>query len=129
MDSNKLTQVLLAIVLLLGAYNAYQISGLKSRVSTEGAQARNAVSNASSNEQLNLGRLAQSLDRNMRLLNASHGYFELLLEGLTRKAGLPVDSARGLFEKRKGGVPSGWTWQPAWERETPAAKDQPSKTP
>ena len=47
---------------------------------------------------------------------SSHSYFEYMLEGLVRHAGLPLENARKALEKHHpGGLPLGWRWLGPWD--------------
>jgi hypothetical protein len=57
----------------------------------------------------------QAIVQNQVSAAAGLGYLELLLEGIARKMGLPIEQAHIEFGKRPGGVPAGWTWTNVWE--------------
>ena len=59
-----------------------------------------------------------AVTQNQVSASASHTYFELLLEGLARRAGLPMDKAKAQFKKEtaKRNL-SSWRWLPVWEKD------------
>jgi hypothetical protein len=73
---------------------------------------------------------SEALNQNFDTIIANQSYNEILLEGVVRKLGLPIDRARAEFEKRPGGVPATWQWNSPWESVQPAEKtpaDVPAK--
>lgn len=104
--------VLVVICLLVMSYFIYD---LKSEV-----QELRQVAQVSQNQAANTANvLAPSLvaiQRNQVSAAAGLHYLELLLEGVVRHDGLPIDNARTMFKNRAGGVPAGWNWNTPWEK-------------
>ncbi len=68
-----------------------------------------------------------TVTQNQVSASASHTYFELLLEGLARRAGLPMDKAKAQFRKEtaKRKLIS-WRWLPVWEKDDTAPPKAPA---
>lgn len=105
----KITIVLLAAVIVGGVYSHCTLEEKVRRVETMASVCRCPVSNAG---QVALGLIST----NHQSFAASHTYFEIMLEGLVRKAGLPLPAARAQLKKQLGGkLPLSWRWVPDWE--------------
>lgn len=109
--SNKSTQVLLVVMLVCVVYNSWTVATLR-------ADIKRSSNTQSSAPHVDLGQLNAPLlqiQQNQVSAQAALSYNEMLTEGLVRKAGLPIEEARAVFEKREPGLPSGWTWLSVWE--------------
>lgn len=105
----KITIVLLAAVIVGGVYSHCTLEEKVRRVETMASVCRCPVSNAG---QAALGLIST----NHQVFATSHTYFEIMLEGLVRKAGLPLPAARAQLKKQLGGkLPLSWRWVPEWE--------------
>jgi hypothetical protein len=120
----KLILVAIGIVFALGVYAHWATLDRLDRVEQRAAMCNCPQSNAAD--------LALSaIDRTARLTASSHAYAELLLEGLVRHAGLPLEQARAAFEALKGAdKPRDWQWLEPWEQPgTGGTPAQPASTP
>jgi hypothetical protein len=65
------------------------------------------------------------IQKNQTSIVAGLSYIEIMLEGVVRKQGLPLQGARDLFNKIPGNPPAGWRWQTPWE-DVPAPVPAPA---
>jgi hypothetical protein len=106
-----------ALVVVCLLVMSWFIYDLKSEVQQLRQLAQNNQNQAANTVNVLNPALAQ-IQQNQVSSAAGLHYLELLLEGLVRHDGLPIDKARDAFKKRAGGVPAGWNWNTPWE--TPA---------
>ena len=106
----KFILIAVGIVFALGVYAHWATLERLDRVEQRATMCNCPRSNAAD--------LALSvIDQTAELTGAAHSYAELLLEGLVRNAGLPLDQARAAFvtlmAERK---PRDWRWLEPWEK-------------
>jgi len=115
-------KILITILVLMFGGGLYAYFDLKDRQRSIELRASMCSCPISTAGQVALGVIQQHDRANL----ASHSYFERMLEGLVRHAGLPLDNARqSLTKDLPGGLPAGWRWLPQWERSKPAPKPKP----
>ena len=118
----KLILVAVGIVFVLGIYVHWTTMDRLDRVEQRAAMCNCPHSNA---PELALS----SIDQTAQAMTASHSYAELLLEGLVRKAGLPLDRARAAFEALPSTHrPQSWKWLEPWEQPTGSTNAEPAAT-
>jgi hypothetical protein len=105
----KLILIAVGIVLALGVYAHWatleRLDGVEQRAATCSCPTSKAPDLALS-----------TIDQTAELMSAAHSYAELLLEGLVRNAGLPLDQARKAFEALMvAHKPRDWRWLEPWE--------------
>ncbi len=123
---DSVTRVLLVILIAGVGYLAYSIGELKDDVRY--VQQLAGMRSDNSGQIVNaLNPPLMQIQKNQMSASAATQYSELLLEGLVRKAGLPLDKARAEFERLQKGTPAGWTWLPVWEA-APAPAPAPATT-
>jgi hypothetical protein len=105
-------KILLVALGLVVAAGGYGYTELKKEV--RHAQAMAAVCRCphDTSGQAALGQIVQ----HHRYATTSHSYFERLLEGLVRHAGLPLEKARDDLKTSHGAnLPADWKWLSPWE--------------
>lgn len=111
------TKIIIGLILALGAFNFYLYSDTQEELRR---QAQTGHVQCPDNHGT-VAALTQA-QRNQLSMVASHTYFELLLEGIARRLGLPLDRARSAFEAEvKANKPPSWKWLDAWEGAAPAS--------
>lgn len=111
--NSKLFQTLLIVTMICVVYTSWTVATLRSDVATL-QWTQNSQRCPSVDLQALNAPLLQT-QKNQVSMTGALSYAELLLEGIARNAGLPIEEARQIFSQRPGGIPEGWTWLESWE--------------
>lgn len=120
-------KILLGMLLVALALGAYSHSTLRREVRHAQNLARICTCPQDTSGQVAVAEIS----RHHRYATTSHSYFERLLEGLVRHAGLPLEKAREDLTRSHGKfIPPDWKWLDPWESEsTQPASPSPSQPP